>query len=140
MAEPSLAQPPYKLVRVGMSSPPIPAVICSAASIGPFHCGAKRRRLGSSTPPGPWGLLTSGYAQFHGQTGKTARSLFHPDAAGGTLLHGNRAGQFALGRGLDDCQKEQRVLLRSVLQQLTAALQSPKPARVSTSSQVCPLY
>lgn len=134
------ANPPYKLVAVGCSPQPLPAVVRSAATAAlPL---AKRRRvglgkrMGSTGPAVPKGILTYGYSQNHGQRSTTARSLFHPNLEDVTLQEQAEGGWSASRASLDAWQKQRREVMQCVLQQQTAVLQGFKPASLTAGTQV----
>ena len=137
---PCPASPPYKLVPVGSSLQLLPTVVHSTATASlPL---AKKRRVGVGSGVGsaelavPRGMLTSGYSQNYGQMSAPVRSLFHSDLGHVTLQEQGEGGQHALGVSLDAWQKQRRVVMQSVLQQQTAALQGFKPASHTEGTQV----
>lgn len=135
---PYQARPPYKLVPVGSSSLHLIPAVVHGTALPP----AKQRRVGvgrgrgagSTGNPGPWGMLAPGYPQTHVQRPVTARSLFHYGVQG-MVAPGEQGGQCALGWSLSAWQKQQRVVLQCVLQQI-AALRGFKPAVIPEQDQV----
>ena len=136
------ASPPYKLVPVATTPPLLPAVVYSIANAGLLPPLAKRRRVGvrmgvgSAGPAVPWGRPACGYAQHHGQTSITARSLFRPVMGGVEFQQQVEGGQGASGVILDERQRQRRVVLQCVVKQQTAALHSCRPARLAEGTQV----
>ena len=128
--------PPYKLVCVGAIPQTIPVVLYSLPDAAHSQRNPKRRCLGHtiSAFSTPWLLLTSTGSRAPIRSPVAKRSLFsQPVSIGGTASNGQTMASHR--ERVADWHREQRELLKCVLQQQVANLRDTRhPAE---GSQVC---